>query len=194
MDEQGHDGEATEPTPSSREPGRARRLAGRGVRLALGPVVVSAALFGAVFATAGSESPSVSGAQPIDYQEECTNEGCANEEVKELWRSFKSECIDEDCWMEEVGELGGSPVRQRSESEGGGWYYGNDGVRNMLQYFQGRLDHWQEVESTMIRPGMSDTFGHRVLNLLGSVGDAPIYECDLDDGQLSNCGPPNPFD
>jgi hypothetical protein len=55
--------------------------------------------------------------QPIDpnnpdrtifsYQEECNNEGCSNEEVRELYSSYAEECLNEGCSKEEVFELGG---------------------------------------------------------------------------------------
>jgi hypothetical protein len=44
-----------------------------------------------------------------DYQEECLNEGCSTEEVRELYVSYKEECINEGCSKEEVIELGGTP-------------------------------------------------------------------------------------
>lgn len=44
-----------------------------------------------------------------DYLEECTNEGCNKEEVKELYLSYKEECCGEfQCSAEEVRELGGN--------------------------------------------------------------------------------------
>jgi hypothetical protein len=174
---------------------RARRVARRGLRLALGPAVVSGVLFAGVFASAGSDDPDISGAQPIDYHEECTKEGCAREEVKELWRRFDSECIDEGCWQEEVAELAGSGITP-IERNGIGWYAYTrpSAVEKMLYDFSYRLDHYDQVQSVTVKNGPTDTFGHKLLRLLGTIGDVPVWECDLDPyGNPTNCGPPNPF-
>lgn len=46
-----------------------------------------------------------------NYNEECLNEGCDNEEVFELYNSYTTECLQERCYYEEVHELaGGSAV------------------------------------------------------------------------------------
>jgi hypothetical protein len=44
-----------------------------------------------------------------DFAEECLSEGCNDEEVNELYSSYRSECIDEGCSHEEVIELAGGP-------------------------------------------------------------------------------------
>ena len=55
-----------------------------------------------------------------NYQEECLNEGCNNEEVRELHVMYKEECIKEGCNKEELIELGGTP----------------SGALSMLQHFR----------------------------------------------------------
>jgi hypothetical protein len=46
-----------------------------------------------------------------DYLEECVNEGCSGEEVRELYSSYAEECLHEGCSFEEVRELAGSADR-----------------------------------------------------------------------------------
>jgi len=80
-----------------------------GRRLLFGPLVLMGAVFAVTSHAVGIEQADVSGAQKIDYYEECNKEGCSNEEIKELWSSYQSECFSEYCWTEEVFELSGGP-------------------------------------------------------------------------------------
>ena len=182
-------------------PGRRRPLR-RGLRLLVGPLVISCALFAAVSASAGSDgstgsgsgsgsgSTSIDGAQLIDYREECQSEGCAREEVKELWNSFKEECIGEGCWMEEVAELGGGGVAQ---TEWGNWYFTDgDAVQEMLGYFSRELDHRWEVADVEMRPGQTDTAWDKLVRFVVGAADgatAPIVTCRDDDGGEWTCMP-----
>lgn len=81
------------------------------------PILTSGLLFGAVAYGADTTRTdptrratiSLDDAQPIDYREECEKEGCAREEVAELYHSFVEECMphNEGCWAEEAYELSG---------------------------------------------------------------------------------------
>jgi hypothetical protein len=57
------------------------------------------------------------------YYDECIDERCDDEEVRELWSSFQNECFTEKCVFEEVRELSG----------------GNAHVDAMYQAFRTRL-------------------------------------------------------
>src|SRR5687768_11530530 len=50
-----------------------------------------------------------------NYGEECEHEGCSQEEVRELYASYKEECIGESsCSQEEINELSGGPGYQNA--------------------------------------------------------------------------------
>jgi hypothetical protein len=57
-----------------------------------------------------------------NYAEECTNEGCEDEEVNELYATYREECLNEGCDIEEVAEVAG----------------GHNAVNGMLDAFQRR--------------------------------------------------------
>jgi hypothetical protein len=65
------------------------------------------ALFVFVAITGIVDSTPTTAAPLFDFNEECNQEGCDNEEIEELYDSFASECIDEGCNREEVLELAG---------------------------------------------------------------------------------------
>ena len=172
--------------------GRGRRLGRvllRSARLLVGPVVITGALFAALYASAGSDSASVDGAQPIDFREECDNEGCAREEVKELWTSFKEECINEGCWMEEVAELGGGGI-EPVEFNPDGWRYTSSSVARMMDYFVDELGH-PEATRVRVRPGHTDTAWTRLVDLILDNGfTVPIVTCREEaSGNSWNCTP-----
>jgi hypothetical protein len=181
----------------ARDPGgnrrrRAGRVLARAARLLLGPLVVTGAVFGLVFASAGSDQGSTSlgdaqlgDAQLVDYHEECDQEGCSREEVKELWSSFQSECIDEECWMEEVAELAGGAVSQDSS---GNWVYTRSGaVAEMMDYFVDRLGHTRAA-FVRVRPGQTDRAWEQLVDLILDSGpEVPILTCRLSDGRVYDC-------
>ena len=174
-------------TTTQAPPGR-RRRAGRILRFATrrltGPLVLGAALFGLVYTSAGTVN--LDDAQPIDYYEECDREGCANEEVKELWRTFQHECFVEGCWMEEVGENAGSGVYQ---DQYGYWYYGNPGaVGRMLDYFANRLGH-PEARDVTVRPGLTDTWFDRLIRTILERGITIGVSCREQTGGSYDCRP-----
>jgi hypothetical protein len=163
---------------------RAGRVLRRSARLMVGPLLV-AGLFGLVFASADTESASVGGAQPIDYHEECTREGCSRGEVVELWNSFNEECFGEGCWQEEVAELAGGGVVRNSMGQ---WQYTNpDAVRRMMVYFSDRLGHPQALD-VRIRPGLTDTFGDNLIRQIVKIlPTGAELECNWDAGGVYNC-------
>jgi hypothetical protein len=85
------------------------------LRFYVGTVVALAALFVGL-------PPGHLNVALADYQEECLNEGCSGEEVRELYSSYQEECLNEGCSLEEVFELGGTDT----------------GVRQMLADFERR--------------------------------------------------------
>lgn len=52
-----------------------------------------------------------SAAPPLNFYEECEQEGCSNHEIEELFDSFHHECVVEGCSQEEVRELAGATSR-----------------------------------------------------------------------------------
>jgi hypothetical protein len=177
-------------TTARRPPGRVRRVGRallRPTRFLLGPLVVTAALFGLVYASAGSEPASIDGAQPIDYYEECTKEGCDREEVRELYRSFRTECYSEECWMEEVAELAGGTVQQDGAGQ---WYFTRGAaVDEMFSYFYEDLG-WRGPPLEM-RPGHTDTAWDRLVEALIAQaregGTTTVIKCRIDSGMIYDC-------
>ncbi len=47
------------------------------------------------------------GSAGADFEEECVEESCDNEESEELHESYESECFEENCNVEEVREIAG---------------------------------------------------------------------------------------
>jgi hypothetical protein len=86
------------------------------------------------------------------YHEECDNEGCNTEEVRELWNSFQHECFAEGCWYEEVRELAGGTAH----------------VDAMFAAFRRKLG--KEVEIPTYRPGSTPTFWAWLCETFGSGG------------------------
>jgi hypothetical protein len=176
----------------ARDPGgnrrrRAGRVLARGARLLVGPLVLTGAVFGLVFASAGSDqgSTSLGDTQLVDYYEECDQEGCSREEVKELWSSFQSECIDEDCWMEEVAELAGGTVEMNGS---GNWYYTRSGaVAEMMDYFISDLGH-RNVRDVAIREGFTDTAWRRLWQRVLDEGVNVTLTCTNVAGDTYDCG------
>lgn len=164
-----------EPTQPEASPRRGRRVLRWG-RRAVGPVVVTAALFAASYHSAQSESSrqgsaQLDSAQPIHYQEECLSEGCSNEEIRELWASFSHECFVEGCWTEEVFELSGGPHYHHDP------YHWQSRIPAMFHAFRTRLGvSFQDPE---MRVGLTDTFWRQVVQLIdGRVIKTPPYPCD----------------
>ena len=177
-----------DPTPA--KPAGRRRQARRFLRWSrrrlLGPLMLAVALFGLVYTTAETDTLNIEDAQPIDYNEECDREGCATEEVRELWYTFSEECFGEGCWMEEVGENAGSGVAQ---DQNGSWYYTNPGaVGRMLNYFATRLGLPQAYDVT-VRPGLTDTWFDRTIRTLLQRGITISVTCREMDGGSYDCGP-----
>lgn len=171
----------------ARRAGRAGRLLWRGTRVLIGPLVVTGAVFGMVFASAGSDrgQTSIDDAQPIDYYEECQKEGCSRHEVVELWQSFQTECIEEDCWMEEVAELAGGTVEM---SEFGNWYYTKAHyVAEMMDYFVRELGH-REAREVPVREGFTDTAWRRMWQRILDEGVEVSFECTNVEGDTYDCG------
>jgi hypothetical protein len=178
--------EAVEPGGRRRRPGRALR---RGARFLVGPLVIAGAVFGLVYASAGSGPTSIDGSQPIDYREECDNEGCAREEVKELWTKFREECVGEEhCWMEEVAEnAGGTVAWSQDTPEYGHWYYTRPGaVRDMMRYFVYDLDH-REAQDIPVRAGQTDTVWHQLLRMGLEQGAGIELTCRDETGNDYDC-------
>jgi hypothetical protein len=155
-------------------PPERRRRALRWGRRVVGPLVVTGALFGASYYSAGSESArqaSVDGAQPIHYQEECLAEGCSNEEINELWVSFQEECFGEGCWTEEVFELSGGPHYHDAP------YHWESQIPALFHAFRTRLG--RQFNDPEMRVGLTDTFWRQVVQLIdGRVVKTPPYPCD----------------
>lgn len=179
--------EAVEPAGRRRRPGRALR---RGARFLVGPLVIAGAVFGLVYASAGSEPTSIDGSQPIDYREECVGEGgCSREEVKELWNKFHEECNGEEhCWMEEVAENAGGGIAWSQDSpEYGHWYYTDpDAVRDMMRYFVNELGH-REATDIPVRAGQTDTVWHRLLRMGLEQGAGIELTCRDETGNNYDC-------
>lgn len=179
-----HDTTTTLPAGRGR---RARRFFRWGIRRLSGPLVLTGALFGLIYASAGTDTANIDDAQPIDYYEECDREGCSSEEVKELWSTFHHECFVEGCWMEEVAENAGSGVAQ--DPSYGNWYYTNPGaVGRMLDYFVNRLGHREALDVT-VRPGLTDTFFDNLIRTILQRGVTISVTCREQAGGGYDCLP-----
>jgi hypothetical protein len=77
-------------------------------RFPLKAVLARVILYGGALALLVAFSNVLPGTPEDDYQEECLNEGCSGEEVRELYASYQEECLHEGCSNEEIRELGGS--------------------------------------------------------------------------------------
>lgn len=155
------------------------------IRRLPGPLVLTAVVFGTVYSSAGVDTTRLDGAQPIDYWEECIGEGCAREEVKELWGTFHEECFQERCWMEEVAEDAGTSIFKSSM---GDWQYREPHrVAQMIDYFVDRLGH-PEARQVMIKPGPTDTFWTRLVKQILKIGAKVSVTCRWEDnGRVHNC-------
>ena len=72
-------------------------------------IVLTVFLAVSVSAQAAPADPTLDTSVPsFNYNEECNNEGCFSEEVRELYSSYHQECIVEGCAFEEQRELAGS--------------------------------------------------------------------------------------
>jgi hypothetical protein len=109
------------------------------------------ALFGLVI---GGAKAAPARAPAAAYHEECDNEGCGEEEVRELWRSFQHECFSEGCWYEEVRELAG----------------GDAYVDDMFSAFSSELG--KVVKIPKYKPGSTPTFWDWVCETFGSSGSS----------------------
>lgn len=161
------------PTTTDR---RSRIRAAR--RAVVGPAVLTAALFGATYHAA--QSTNVEDAQTIDYREECEQEGCSKEEIKELWSSYRSECYDESCWTEEVFELAGGDHYLYDP------YIWASEIPDMFNAFRDRLG--KKFTPAPMKLGPTDTTWSRFLAWIdGKTVTVPVAKCDANFG---NCGLP----